>query len=226
MAKRHLKQSEKQRLGIYFSREADTLLAGFEHVVAGRQVLDPFAGNWDLLNWATRNGATGVSAFDLIPQNGGTVRNDSLLSPPDYRGHVVVTNPPFLNANKCRNGDKSAYGLWQQDDYYKCHLASLDPGGCDEALAILPSNFLCESRPSIRNRLFRTHHIVTAQYWSEPVFADATTGICVVHVRRGHKPDQRFKLVLRPSQQEIDVRLGSENGYLHGDDFFDFIRRF
>jgi hypothetical protein len=223
MAKRHVQQDKKQRLGSYYTTRADLLLEGYEHLPTGRRVVDPFAGNWDLLNWALRHGAGSVSAYDILPHNSETTKNDSLLNPPDYSGALVLTNPPYLNANKCRNDSKEPYYLWGQDDYYKCHLASLASRNCEEAIIIVPTNFFCESRVRIRTRLFQTHYIESAKYWEEPVFDDATTGVAVVHLVRGGRQEQRFQMRLLPSGACIDVCLKQQNGYLHGDDFFDYI---
>ena len=224
MAKRHTKQNSKQALGQYFTTNANTILEGYESLVVGKKVMDPFAGGSDLLNWATKNGATHTQGYDLVPQSSNIIQNDSLCNPPDYTDYLLVTNPPYLSANKCRTGDRKPYQIWGEGDYYKCHLASLAKMNCDEALEIVPSNFFCESRDGIRKRLFETHHIVSAKYWDQPVFDDATTGICVLHLRKGKKPEQKFKLRILPADVLIDVELTKENKFLHGKEFFDYIR--
>ena len=223
MAKRHTKQNSKQALGQYFTTNANSVLEGYEHLVVGRRVMDPFAGGKDLLNWAIKNGAVETSAYDLDPKSIDIIQNDSLLNPPDYTDYFLVTNPPYLSSNKCK-GDKSIFEKWKESDFYKCHLASLDLNNCDEALEIVPSNFFCESRDGIRKRLFKTHYIVSAKYWNQPIFDDATTGICVLHIKRGVKEVQQFKLRLLPDDITVDIELRPENKFLHGQDFFDYIR--
>jgi hypothetical protein len=224
MTKRHTKQNTKQSLGQYFTTNADAILDGYQHLVVNKQVMDPFAGGSDLLNWAMRNGATDIQGYDLVPQSPNITQNDSLVNPPSYSGYMLVTNPPYLSANKCRTGDRRAYDIWQEGDYYKCHLASLDTMDCDEALEIVPSNFFCESRDSIRRRLFKSHYIASAKYWNQPVFDDATTGICVLHLRRGVRAVQQFKLTLLPDNIIVDIELKSEYKYLYGEEFFEYIK--
>lgn len=68
MTKRHTKQSSKQALGQYFTTNSDRILEGFENLVKGKKVLDPFAGAWDLLNWADRNGASECAGYDIDPK--------------------------------------------------------------------------------------------------------------------------------------------------------------
>jgi hypothetical protein len=223
MAKRHTNQNSKQALGQYFTTNSDYILSGYEDVVRNKTVIDPFAGGSDLLNWAIKNGSSNVVGYDLVPQTSNIIQNDSLVSPPNYGGMVLVTNPPYLSANKCRTGNKQPYKIWNESDYYKCHLASLDSMNCDEAIEIVPTNFFCESRDSIRRRLFKTHHIVSAKYWTQPVFDDASTGVCVLHLRRGVKNVQQFSVTILPKNTVIQMELKSEFRYLHGEDFFRYI---
>ena len=225
--KRHLAQTNKQALGQFYTTCADALLSNtpfaYERIVLGRPVLDPFAGQGNLLDWAKNVGATTVRGYDLFPKRPAFICRDTLLDPPDYKGFVVVTNPPYLNANKCRQGDKRPYAKWDTNDYYKCFLASLEPHGCDEALVILPGNFICESRGAARRRLFETHHIVSARYWNQQTFEDATTSICVLHLRRGQRDFQSFSLNLVQENLVVPVVLEDKYNYLWGKDFFDYI---
>ena len=183
--------------------------------------MDPFAGGGDLLQWARRNHCSSTIAYDIEPKCADCIQRDSLMDPPDYQGAVLVTNPPYLAANKCRTGDKRPFEKWQASDYYKCHLASLNE--CDEAIEIVPSNFLCESRSAARERLFCTHHVVSAKIWDRPVFDDTNSGICVLHIKRGARPEQRFLATLFPKNETFEMVLKPEYGYLHGEEFFEHI---
>jgi len=66
---------------------------------------------------------------------------------------------------------------------------------------------------------------VKAKYWNTPVFEDATTGIVVIHVKRGKKPLQKFKVYHGSDNIEFDVVLEDKYNYLHGKDFFDTINK-
>jgi hypothetical protein len=224
VAKRHVRQSKKQALGQYYTTKACDALQGYESVVCNKHVIDPFAGNGDLLSWAQSNGALEVVGYDIQPTRNDYIQRDTLLDPPDFSGSVVLSNPPYLSANKCRTGDKRTYSMWGESDYYKCHLASLENHGCDEALVILPTNFLCESNPSIRRRLFQTHHVVSARYWSRPIFEDASTGVCLIHLRRGRVESQHFPLDLVYQGVTVEVDLEDQYKYLWGQDFFEYIK--
>lgn len=223
MAKRHIIQSHKQELGQYFTTNSDYILSGFEDVVLGKVVIDPFAGGKDLLNWGEMNGSVGSVGYDIEPKDDDIIQNDSIANPPSYADTILVSNPPYLSKNKFK-GDKSVFEYWGQNDLYKCHLASL-ADDCDEGLIILPSNFLCESSAKARSKLFETHYIVKAKYWNTPVFEDATTGITVIHIRRGRMPYQKFEVFHGSDNFTFEMILESQYSYLHGKDFFDIINK-
>jgi len=220
MAKRHTAQTHQQKMGQYFTTNADYILDGYESVVKNKTVIDPFAGGKDLLNWASRCGASNVIGYDLEPKSDDITQNDSIANPPQYSG-VVVSNPPYLSKNKFK-GDKGVFDQWGQNDLYKCHLASLS--NCDEAIVIIPSNFLCEGRATAREMLFKTHYIVSAKYWNTPVFEDATTGICVIHIKKGVRPYQRFQLYHGTENTSFEMKLEKRYNYLHGKDFLEIVQ--
>lgn len=217
MTKRHTNQTSKQALGQYFTTNADLILSGFEHLMLNKHVIDPFAGGWDLLHWAQQHGASYVSAYDIEPKLDGTEHNDSLLNPPSYLGSFVLTNPPYLASNKSKGKYKDIFAKWNQSDLYKCFLASMT--NADEAIVIIPSNFLCESNSKARSMLFAHYDVVAAKYWKEQVFDDATTGVCALHLKQKQGLNngvQEFPCLILPEGKQITMRLEKDHGYLHG----------
>lgn len=217
MTKRHTKQTSKQALGQYFTTNADRILSGFEDLIKNKNVIDPFAGGWDLLYWAQKNGASSVSAYDIEPKVDGTELKDSLLNPPSYSGSFVLTNPPYLASNKSKSKYKDIFAKWNQSDLYKCFLASIT--NAEEAIVIIPSNFLCESNSKARSMLFASYNVVSAKYWKEQVFDDATTGVCALYIKQKQGLNngiQEFPCLLLPENKQITMRLEKNHGYLHG----------
>ena len=179
--KRHVKQNHKQKHGQYFTTNSATLLEGYEHVVRGRSVTEPFAGGGDLTQWCLDNGATEVIQYDIEPTNTEILQNDSILRPV-LDTPVVVTNPPYLSKNK--NKDKTAYNLWEQNDLYKCHLAAIVANRVESGILILPSNFLSERHSRARDMFFSYYRMNKVKYYRTQVFEDATTGIVVFDFER------------------------------------------
>lgn len=226
MTKRHTTLNDKQLKGQFFTSNATELLRGYEELVRGKRVVDPFAGDWDLLNWALENGATEIEGFDIDPQNAKTERRDSLLNPPDFQNRFLVSNPPYLSSNK--NKDKRAYDRWEQNDLYKCHLASLIEGNCEGGILILPSNFISESRDKARDLFLRNFQPLRLDYYYYQVFPNATTGIAVIAFER--KPlegeGRTFPAFIHYAPENVrsvEIELRPEYKWLWGKEFFDRI---
>lgn len=224
MAKRHTKQSHKQKHGQFFTKNARELLARFSPFLKGKDVIDPFAGECDLLDFATENGALSVSGCDLEPLRNFIHKRDSILNPPDFNGKFLLTNPPYLCSNK--NKDKTAYDMWGYNDLYKCHIASF-VDKVDEGIIILPSNFLSESSPRIRSLFFSHYTIVDCDYYYYPVFPNVTTGIMVFYFKKDLAEEKNFPCRIHYSPSEVvetTVTLSAKYDWLHGKDFFDYVR--
>lgn len=218
--KRHTSQNSKQRLGQYFTSSADTLLCSFTSYVSGREVVDPFAGGGDLLRWAQSHGAASTVGYDIDPSAPFPTR-DSLLSPPTD-GDFIVTNPPYLSRNKAKGAYTNIFNQYKQNDLYKCFLASLTH---DSGIVIIPSNFLSESSGAARKMFFSQYTIEYAEYWTEPTFADATTGVVIFAFRRLKFGESviTFDIKVMPEARTLTITLAPEYEYLPGKDFFDYI---
>lgn len=224
MAKRHIITSKKQYLGQYFTTEAEKILDGWEHYVDGKHVIDPFVGNKDLLSWATRAGARSTLGYDIDPQYDDVISNDSLINPPDYKDCFLISNPPYLAANKCRTGDKRPYQIWKQSDYYKCHIASLRLRNCSEGILIIPSNFFSESNATIRNLFFKDYKILEMRYWREKVFKDTNHGITAFVFKSDSQDSTRqVPFELFPEGTKDIMILEEKYKWLWGQEFFDYL---
>ena len=45
----------KQRLGQFFTTNSDYILQGLEGFVKDKEIINPFAGNQDLISWSHKN---------------------------------------------------------------------------------------------------------------------------------------------------------------------------
>ena len=221
MAKHTLQQTHQDLLGQYNTENADLILENYKDVVKGKKVQDPFAGQWHLLDWAEREGALSSRGYDIELLDNRTQYNDYFQSPVEVEeGEVVVTNPPYLSRNRNKKGDRTPYDRYNQNDYYKCYLASIVETKAEEVIVIIPGNFLCESRTKAREALFKDYYIQSGEYWTESIFDGVEISICTLHLKRGNKPYQEFPMLQRPSGISFEMKLLPENGYRHGEDFF------
>jgi len=223
--KRHVSQTKKQKTGSFFTKNAVDLLSGFEHLIIGKNIIDPFSGGGDLIKWAINNNALSSEEYDIKPKTPNTIKNNSLITPPDYIGKFLLTNPPYLSRNKSKKNYEKVFNKWKMDDLYKCHLATLYPT-CDEGIIILPSNFLSESRSSAREMFFQNYTIEKAKYYMYQVFPEASTGVVVFNFYKNNDTIKKFAIEIHKSETDIiytTVTLSPQYKYLYGDEFFSYI---
>ena len=107
--------SSKKTLGQFFTTNSKYIVGDLLKVFPDKAtIVDPFAGNWDLLNLIKDKHK--VEAFDIDPKNKETIKKDTLLKPGDYKGKWIFTNPPYLARNK--NKDKTLYDKYDTNDLY------------------------------------------------------------------------------------------------------------
>ena len=135
----------KKQLGQFFTTKADAVLLGFENFVKNKYVVDPFAGNKDLMNWAKKNNCKEVVGFDYDKNyidNKEVFLNDSINHAQKYR--FVCTNPPYLHKNKADKTTKDKFfnGFNSKfEDLYQISINSVL--NSEEGILIVPLNFLC-----------------------------------------------------------------------------------
>ena len=174
---------DKKRKGQFYTVNHETILEGFPGPPDdARCVLEPFAGQGDLLTWlATRNPADlPIEAYDIDPKHPDVVQRDTLTHPPDYSGAWVITNPPYLARNKC--ADKALYDLYETNDLYKCFFASLcaSQRPCRGGAVIVPVGFFVSPRPvdaRVRRAFMQKYRVLQVRYFEQDIFPDTTTTV-------------------------------------------------
>jgi hypothetical protein len=208
-------------MGQFYTKNASSLLKKYSHFIKDKNVIDPFAGEGDLTSWAISNGAASVTKYDKEPKDTDTIMQDTILNPVDLSEKFLLTNPPYLNANK--NKDKTAYKKFNQNDLYKCHLSSIN---CDEGIIILPSNFISESNSKIRNHFFDNYTITRLDYYYYQVFVGAKTGIVTFHFKKEKPSNHREFDGFIHYQDSIvyeRIKLHKKYKWLWGDEFFEYL---
>jgi hypothetical protein len=175
------------------------------------------------LRWATNHGSNSTIGYDIDTYHESSIFQDSLRTPGDYSGQLVVTNPPYISSNRSKD-NKDIFKQWEQNDLYKCFLATLPYSNVDEAIIIIPANFFCESNAKARKTLFSYYTMQSAEYWTVPnVFDGVAIAITVIHIKRGASLVQRFPMTLRNEDLHYEMTLLPQDGYRFGRDFFSYI---
>jgi len=204
--------STQHELGQFYSARADELLDGMTRPPKGAIVVEPFAGEGDLLKWL---GPGYIElAYDIDPKRERTIRRDTLMTPPRYSGSYVLTNPPWLAKNKSEN--KAAFEKWGTDDLYKCFLKSLFKDPPTGGIIIIPLNFFSGDRDSEKKRrteFFRTFTPQRINIFETAMFADTDYLTMVIQFQKrtnlymDHGKEENITMNFYPSRDTMTLRV-------------------
>ena len=107
-------------------------------------IIEPFAGNGDLLNFIKNKNKYKIELYDIDPKQENIIKRDTLTDPPSYEDKYVLTNPPYLARNKNKN--KELYEKYNCNDLYKCFIKSLINSNAAGGIIIVPLNFISSIR--------------------------------------------------------------------------------
>lgn len=218
---------EKKQLGQFFTKNSDYILQNLEKYIRGKEVIDPFAGSGDLIEWAKKNKAKKISGFDIdkkFTNIGYIFCNDSILNPKRYE--FVLTNPPYLNINKASQETKEKYfSKYQLEDLYQISLASIM--NSQEGIIIVPINFLsAENSKRIRDLFFSKFKIVEMNYFKQQVFPDTTYNVIAFYYTRKNDYSSKFRIEahIYPDNNLINISLDKNYGWTIGGEFLNKIK--
>jgi len=205
--------SKKSSLGQFYTTNAEYIVGDLLDVIpAGSVVVDPFAGNWDLLRLVDNP----VEAYDLDPQNRDTEKRDTLFDPPSYKDKWILTNPPYLARNKSKN--KVIFDKYEVSDLYQAALDIIAKSECLGGVVIVPLNFLCAEENKVRKALFCKYKVVKLKIFEEQVFDDTSYTVCAfsfIKSVRGCIP-QTVDAEFLPSHECRSLSINHAGGYRLG----------
>ncbi len=219
----------KQQFGQFFTTNSDFILQGLEEFIKNQEVIDPFAGNQDLLTWARKNNATKVIGFDCDKKyvdRRNVFYNDSINSPREYK--FICTNPPYLHKNKADKKTKERFfsGIHSYfEDLYQISVLSMLT--CKNGIFIVPLNFLCaENSKKIRDLFFDKFEIVKLNIFSEQVFEDTTYNVISFYFERKKSDSEknRISATIFPEGKQITFIIEKRFNWQLGGDFINRIK--
>lgn len=210
---------KKQELGQFYTTNSEYIIGNLTDVYPSDAVIvDPFAGNWDLLDMVD---GYQIEAYDIDPQNSYTVRQDTLNNPPTYNNRWIITNPPYLAKNKCK--DKRLYNKYDTDDLYKASLKSII--GCSGGIIIIPINFFSSRDDSIRKEFLSKYKVKWLRVFEQQVFEDTSYTVCAFAFIRQDNSEQDISVEFLPSKKIMSANIKYKNGFIIGETFLNKLKR-
>jgi len=214
----------KKQLGQFFTKQSNYILQGFEEYVKGKNVIDPFAGNRDLMAWSEKNGCKSIKGFDVdknYTDNKHVFLNDSINNPLKYK--FICTNPPYLHKNKADIKTKNQFFSGKNaifEDLYQVSIISML--NSDEGIIIVPLNFLsAENSKKTRNLFFEKFQIVKLNIFSEQVFEDTTYNVVAFYYKKRNKLAEKdiISATVFPENKKINFTVEKKYDWQLGGEF-------
>ena len=219
----------KKQFGQFFTTNSDYILQGLEGFLKNKEVIDPFAGNQDLINWSRKNNCKKAVGFDCDKKyvdNRNVFYNDSINLPQKYK--FVCTNPPYLHKNKADQKTKERFfsGFRSNfEDLYQVSILSIL--NCEKGILIVPLNFLCaENSKKIRNLFFNKFDILKLNIFSGQVFRDTTYNVISFYFEKKKDDSGKNKIfaTIFPEKKQVTFTVEKKFNWQLGGDFIDRIK--
>lgn len=212
--------SKKQQLGQFYTTNYDYILKNMYIPENIDNIIEPFAGNCDLLGFIKDKEKYAIELYDIEPKQNSIIQKDCLLHPPCYNNKFVLTNPPFLARNKSKN--KKIYDKYKCNDLYKCFIMNLIENTCIGGIIIVPLNFISSIRKTdieLRKLFIETYTIHIINIFEEQVFDDTSYTICSIFFTKKELNDDTI-VYIYPSENSIEIQFTNENNYTIGGEIY------
>lgn len=207
---------KKKLLGQFYTTNYEYILQNLNIPKNVKNIIEPFAGNGELLNFIDKS-KYNIDCYDIEPKQNYIKKRDTLLNPPNYKNTFILTNPPYLARNKCK--DKNIFNKYQVNDLYKCLIKELLTNICMGGILIIPLNFWSSIRKNdiiLRKNFLNKYKILKLNIFEEKVFNDTSYTVCSFQFELNNKFNNKLNIDIFPSKQNIITTLNEKNDYLIG----------
>lgn len=203
--------NKKKELGQFYTTNSNYITKGLLNIFPEKsKIIDPFAGQWDLLNLIKDKHI--IEAYDLDPQNEETIKRNTLLNSPSYKGKWIFTNPPYLHRSRAK--EKLIFDKYNTDDLYKASILSILE--CEGGILIIPTNFFNTCDTKVRKEFLNRFQVVKLKVFEHQVFEDTGIPVCAFSFIRKESKEQILKTTFLPSNKEMKFVIREEDDYIIG----------
>lgn len=216
--------TKKKNLGQFYTSNYEYILQGMKIPKDTKLIVEPFAGNGDLVEFAkSQLPDAKFECYDIDPKNKQTVLRDTIKDPPSYKDKYVITNPPYLARNKCK--DKTLFDKYDTNDLYKCFILELIENVCSGGILIVPLNFWSSIRPTdikLRKSFLSKYDVKLLNIFEEQVFEDTNYAVCSFQFNKRINT-LPFDIIVYPSKIKIKTELTYDNRYMIGGEIYNLL---
>jgi len=213
--------SNKKNLGQFFTKNYDYILQSLYIPENTSTIVEPFCGEGDMLKFIKNREKYKIECYDIEPKNEDITKCDTLLNPPSYKDKFIITNPPYLARNKCKN--KTIFDKYDVNDLYKCFLLNLTENICLGGIIIIPLNFWSSIRKmdiELRQKFLDIYDVLHINIFEEQVFSDTSYAVSSFQFSLKKSEINMIKIMIYPSKKEMNVLLNKENNYIIGGEIY------
>lgn len=223
---------KKNNLGQFYTTNSKYIIGNLlKYLPDTSPFIDPFAGNWDLLNILSSEYKK--SGYDIDPKNDQTIELDTLSNPPKYNDCWIITNPPYLaknknnlksNKSKFKKNNSELFEKYQTNDLYKVALKTIM--NCEGGILIIPLNFFCEENSKIREEFLSQFEIKHLNIFEEQVFDDTTYTVCSFAFEKSATEllNQKLDITIFPSKEKLEFIIEKKSNFRLANEFYDLLK--
>lgn len=212
----------KKKLGQFYTTNHEYILQGMKIPENIRVIIEPFAGNGDLIDFIKKNNTDyTIECYDIDPKKEYITKRDTINNPPVYQDKFLITNPPYLARNKSKN--KSLFDKYGVNDLYKCVIKEILSNLCLGGILIVPLNFWSSIRIAdveLRKFFLEKYDVLLLNIFEEKVFDDTSYTICSFQFELKTNINNTFNTIVYPSKTCIHVELNDSNNYIIGGNIY------
>jgi hypothetical protein len=212
----------KSILGQFYTTNYDYILTNMGIPNDIKTIIEPFAGNGDLLNFIVNKEKYIIECYDIEPKQDYIIKCDTLDNPPNYENKFILTNPPYLARNK--NTNKYLYDKYNCNDLYKCFITNIINNPCKGGIIIIPLNFISSIRSNdieLRKQFLEKYNITILNIFEEQVFEDTKYSVCSIQFEPKNTGKTCEMLCsVYPTNIKLYVSLNELNKYTIGGEIY------
>lgn len=212
----------KKEFGQFYTTNYEYILQNMKIPKNVKNIIEPFAGNCDLIKFIDNKKEYNIELYDIEPKNKNIIKKDTLKNPPNYDDKFILTNPPYLARNKNKN--KELYDLYKCNDLYKCFILNLIDSECYGGIIIIPLNFISSIRKNdviLRKKFIEKFDLKKINIFEEQVFDDTKYSVCCISFRRRKEEKQNItKIYVYPNSKKMDVLFDKNNNFTIGGEIY------